>query len=249
METLDQVLARLDQIIASAKAENAAFGYFAALYRAMTVEVKMGSAGSQFDDPARMERLDVAFAKRYFSAFDLWRAGGVPPKSWLAAFEASENSKVIVLQHLMLGVHAHINFDLGAAAAEIAPGAAIFEMENDFNRINQIIGQLTDRVQEGLTQIWPPLAVFDAVLKTRDEGFINFSTKVARDTAWQAATALAFLDGEERQVFLENLDSSVAFFAGKILRPGLLIGAVLPTIRRLEIGRVGEKIEKMEAVV
>lgn len=248
MKTLDDVLQRLAQIIASAKNDGSPLGYFAALYHAMTAAVQRDMAAGAFDDAARMERLDVVFAQRYFTAFEAWQAGGGAPvpQSWTVAFEASKNEQVIVLQHLVLGVHAHINFDLGVAAAEIAPGEQIFQLENDFRRINAIIAQLTDRVQQGLTEIWRPMAIFDSLLRTRDEGFLNFSTQAARESAWQAARALAFLDGAARQQFVTGLDGSVAFFARKILKPGFFIESALPLIRRTESGSVAEKIGWLE---
>lgn len=246
MSTLDDVLARLSEIIAWAKAANSPLGYFPALYFAMTAEVKRGIANGQFDDAARMERLDVVFAQRYFAAFEAWQAGGNVPRSWAAAFQAGQNDGCIVLQHLLLGINAHINFDLGAAAAEIAPGDSIFSLERDFARINDTIGSLTERVQDRLAALWPPLGIFDYLLKDRDEWLSNFSISAARRASWEVAKHLAFLGGEPRQFYLSQLDGGIALLAGRIMRPGFFISSALPLVRRCERGTVAEKIGVLE---
>ena len=98
-------------------------GYFPALYRKVTVEVKRGIEERVFDDGPRMERLDVVFAKRYLDAFDAYMEGGAPTRAWVLAFETTGQWWPIVLQHLLLGMNAHINLDLGIAAARVSPGS------------------------------------------------------------------------------------------------------------------------------
>ena len=84
-----------------------------------------------FDDGERMERLDVIFANFYIDAFEQYQNNQVITRSWKFAFETSERWWPIVLQHLLLGMNAHINLDLGVAAARTSPGDAIQELENE----------------------------------------------------------------------------------------------------------------------
>src|SRR6202008_4811607 len=95
-------------------------GYFAALYYKVTSRVRDGIHNGEFEDGARMEKLDVLFASRYLDAYTKWRNGQQPSLSWQTAFESTKRSSVLVLQHLLLGMNAHINLDLGIAAAEVA---------------------------------------------------------------------------------------------------------------------------------
>lgn len=62
--TIDQVIARLDTAIDRARRENSRLGFFACLYRQVTVRVSEGIAAGRFQDGPRMERLDVIFANR-----------------------------------------------------------------------------------------------------------------------------------------------------------------------------------------
>ncbi len=87
----------------------------------VTLEVKEGIQASFSDDGPRMERLDVEFADRYLDAFYAYRDGRPLTKSWQVTFEAAENKNLLILQHLLLGMNAHINLDLGIATAKISP--------------------------------------------------------------------------------------------------------------------------------
>jgi hypothetical protein len=58
-QTIDEVLAELDQIILRARNERDRLGFFATLYRNVTIKVKEGIAARLFEDGPRMEKLDV----------------------------------------------------------------------------------------------------------------------------------------------------------------------------------------------
>jgi len=124
-KTIDEVIEQLDEIIARSHSENGRLGYFATLYRNVTVEVKRGIAQGRFENGPRMERLDVTFANRYLTALGCYLRGEQASKCWVTAFKAATEWPPIVLQHLLLGMNAHINLDLGAAAAIVCPGDQI----------------------------------------------------------------------------------------------------------------------------
>ena len=121
-KTIDEVIVLLDEIIATAKKENSRLGYFPALYRKVTIRVKEGIRDGIFQNESRMETLDVNFANRYLEAFELQKKGGQPTLSWKLAFEKCQTWRPIALQHLLLGMNAHISLDLGIAAAETMKG-------------------------------------------------------------------------------------------------------------------------------
>ena len=71
---LQDVIARLEAEIASAKATGSRIGFFASLYRRVTLEIKRRIEQGLFENPAAMLDLDVDFATRYFDALDAFRA-------------------------------------------------------------------------------------------------------------------------------------------------------------------------------
>ena len=78
-KNIDEVIARLTDIIDISRQEPGRMGYFAALYRKVTINVKQGILNGRFEDGARMERLDVNFANRYLEAYELHRKGESRP--------------------------------------------------------------------------------------------------------------------------------------------------------------------------
>jgi hypothetical protein len=250
MTNIAEVLTRLEQIIVWAEAHDSPLGYFAALYHRMTAAVQADIAQGVFENGSRMERLDVLFAQRYFNAFDAWQAGQPTTKSWQIAFQSAENQDITVMQHLLLGINAHINLDLGIAAANTRPGDSIYGLRVDFNRVNDTIAALTDRTQARLADIWLPFGWLDHLLQTDDEGWVNFSIATARGAAWKSAVALAFAQGAEAEkAYIQNLDAAVALLATSIAAPPTwLLRSGLWLMRRWERGSVREKIALLRQV-
>ena len=67
-ETIDEVIHQLTAIVEWSKQNDSRIGYFAALYRKVTIQVKKGIEQGFFDDNPRMERFDIIFANRYIQA-------------------------------------------------------------------------------------------------------------------------------------------------------------------------------------
>ena len=75
VDTIEELIATLDQIVADARRESARYGYFAALYARMTRGVQAGIEGGRFEDSEKITELDVVFGNRYLHEFEAWRAG------------------------------------------------------------------------------------------------------------------------------------------------------------------------------
>lgn len=149
--------------------EHSKLGYFATLYRNVTVRVRDGIAAGRFEDGPRMERFDVAFANRYFEAFDRALRQEQTTQSWHVAFHAARQWSPVILQHLLLGMSAHINLDLAIAAAEIAPGKQLPGLKNDFFEITVLLSELVDSVQERIDRVSPWFHPIDRLGRRTDE--------------------------------------------------------------------------------
>ncbi len=113
MTTIDEVAQRLQQ---RADALPAALGHrrvFIDTYRRTTLAVGAAVADARFEDPDWVAGWDVAFAELFVSAHDADRAGGPVPRPWRLAFDAP--AQLPPLRHVLLGVNAHINYDLPQA--------------------------------------------------------------------------------------------------------------------------------------
>lgn len=242
--TIDDVLKQLDAILAVARQRGTADGYFAALYRRVTAEVQARIARGAFADPDRMTRFDVIFAQRYIDAWNQNERGETPSTSWAVAFACSRAYRPVVIQHLLVGMNAHINLDLGVAAATVAPGVAIQSLKGDFETINQVLGDLVDDVQDRLSQVWPGVRVLDKVGGGFDEAIVNFSIGKARSASWLLATTLAAeADATRRADYVRKVDLAASLLGRGVLSPGWRAAAILAVVRLRERGSVAEKLD------
>jgi hypothetical protein len=210
-------------------------GYFPTLYRKVTLLVKAGIERDFFDDGDRMERLDVLFADRYLDAFNAYQGGKTVTLSWQLAFDAAPHWQPTVLQHLLLGMNAHILLDLGIAAAETVSSDRLHDLKDDFDRINIILSSQINDIQNELSQIWPLFKPLDIAAGKVDELLARFSINRTRDQAWQVANAISALDSERIPKAIQTLDRRV-YRLGKLIRsPGLLIRFWLLIVRMGEL--------------
>jgi hypothetical protein len=223
--------ARLTQLADGFRRDDNRLGYFTALYQVMTSYVREGIAGGRFEDAARMERLACHFAGRYLDALERHMAGEAPPLSWAVCFDAAARWRPVILQHLFLGMNAHINYDLGIATAQVAADQpdGLAKIHGDFNEINLLLSELQREVQRRIGTVSPWMRVLDFVGGRTDEQVLNFSMRKARDAAWRVAETYASANDGGRVRDGDALDARVAHFARVIVKPGRLITlALLP---------------------
>lgn len=217
--TIDEVLVELDQIILRARNEQSRLGFFATLYRNVTIEVKEGIAAGFFEDGARMEQLDVTFANRYLMALQGFRTGQPTKKCWLTAFQTADKWAPTILQQLLVGMNAHINFDLGIAAQAVAPRDALPSLQTDFNRINDILGGMINRVRANVGEVSPWTRLLNSLPSQTDDRLINFSLNKARTSAWLVANMINLTPADKLGRELEILDEGVAKLGTLIVNP------------------------------
>lgn len=217
---IDDVISHLDSITERCIAEGSRFGYFAALYSRVTRAVREGIQQRTFYDNARMERLDVVFANRYIEAYERFRRGRPITSSWQVAFDAASDTGLSVFRHLILGMNAHINLDLGIACSAVSTASNIEGFRADFNRINDVLASLLPVVKEQLGDISPRLGAVARVgheLDRIDERAGNFSMETARDGAWRLAVRLVRLESAvARQFALSARDAATALIATEL---------------------------------
>lgn len=245
-QTIDQVIEILDQIIKESIDNQSTMGYFAALYRKVTVRVKLGIANREFEDGERMERLDVVFANRYIEAYYKYKSGEKVSASWNVALDENSNNRLIVLQHLLLGMNAHINLDLGIAAAHVCPGDQLQQLQNDFDKINEILASLVEEVEQTLSDIWPILKWILKLAGRIDNFLVDFSMKLARDGAWNFAQSIAFAEGASLDEAIEIRDKKVSVVAKNyiLIRTGI-VSLIFKIVRRGEKSNVPSRIREL----
>ncbi|MCB0637075.1 MAG: hypothetical protein KDC54_10685 [Lewinella sp.] len=245
--TIEGVLEALDDIIADTQSRNSPLGVFAYVYRRTTAQIKTAMEDGAFEDAARMERLDVTFANLYIQAYREYRAGEMPSQAWAIAF-TGEQDRLALIQHLLLGMNAHINLDLGVAAARIMEGTDIEALGPDYHKVNDILAGLTIEMQQRLGRVSPLLFLLDWIGQRSDEKVANFSIKVAREQSWRIARELATLPPLERPARIERVDTSVTELSSILKQPkSRLLRTVLGIIRRFESSDLQRVIEVLKS--
>lgn len=246
-QTIDEVLETLDEIIKSAVRHNSTRAYFAYVYRRTTAEIKRGVEARLFEDNARMERFDVYFANLYIQAYYDYTSGKEVSNSWKTAFDASREN-LCIAQHITLGMNAHINLDLGVAAAHICEGKSISDLEADFRKVNEILFSLTEEMQKGLGKVSGMMFLADWLGRNSDEKLINFSIAKAREFSWLSANRIWVGETkEQRMETIHAIDKDVAAFGGMLQNPkGTVLKIVLWIIRSFEVKEVVKVIDAMK---
>ena len=102
------------------------------------------------------------------------------------AFDGAQLPEPIIVQHMLAGVNAHIDLDLGIAAEQIAPGASCRRC-SDFNTVNAVLGSQVNGVADEIDELSPVLAdIYDVCMKNEID-LIGDGAMVFRDSAWRFA--------------------------------------------------------------
>ncbi len=231
---ISEVIVTLETIMDDCERTGNRLGYFAALYHKVTCRVRDGIAAGEFENGPRMERLDVTFANRYINAWQQMQAGKQPSASWAISFAAGGRRSVLVLQHLLLGMNAHINLDLGIAAAEIAAAEGLPAIRKDFAAINGILALLTGDVMTSLRRVSPLLSLMGLHQSRYNSILIQFSLANARDGAWCFAEEVFDASTDTKAVTIGDRDKGMAELANGILQATGLMRITLWLIHLFE---------------
>ncbi|MFN3004958.1 DUF5995 family protein [Mycolicibacterium wolinskyi] len=227
--TLDEVVDTIDSVIQWSIESSSRLGYFAALYKRITIAVRTAVAEGVFEDGPRLQRLDVAFANRYFDALNgHFHPGSYakPTRSWQATFDAATRAEPIILQHMLAGINAHIGLDLGIATQELVPAARLWQLKTDFDRINAVLASQVTGIVVDINELSPALADIYAVLMDNQILLINEAVRGFRDDAWRFATVLSVQPRFTRPVTIRLRDVRVARQGELIYDPPGVVGLI-----------------------
>lgn len=244
--SITEVIDMLEEIMNEASRNNTPMGYFPAIYRRVTIEIHNRIQCESFEDCERMERLDVIFANRYLQAYADYQKGYPISESWRIAFEAVNDPDVTVLQHLFLGINAHICLDLGVASAQLLPGKAILGLQNDFDLVSNVLAGMTDFIQQDVAEIWKPMKYLDWMGGEYDEKFADWVIHSARKEAWQVATSFHNQAESEHPLIISRVDQSTAQTAHKLWKPNAYSSLLFTAMRMTEEGSPADIIRLLK---
>ncbi|WP_414837245.1 DUF5995 family protein [Candidatus Nanosalina sp. VS9-1] len=135
METVDDVVEKMDQFEKFLDERGLeSFRPFLRAYRKITLKVIQASEKDVFDNPGKLEELDIRFAEPYFEAMEKYFLEGEKKQPWKEYLNYVERDDSRPVLELLLGINAHINADLGQAMKETD-----YSERQDFEEINRIL--------------------------------------------------------------------------------------------------------------
>jgi Family of unknown function (DUF5995) len=157
LPAIDGLIETMTALLAPLRQRRDPRRFFLATYLRTTEAVRAELSAGGFEDRAWVERWDVAFAQFYLDALKADLAHIAVPGPWAAAFAAAGTGDRVVppLQHVLLGMNAHINYDLPQALlavisdSEFDDAALMARRAADHRHIDQVLGVLVDR-RDGL---------------------------------------------------------------------------------------------------
>ncbi|MEU8850914.1 DUF5995 family protein [Streptomyces sp. NPDC048564] len=215
---VDAVISRM-RALEAALPERDGVAVFNRVYLAVTEAVDGHIDGGRFTDARAAITLDVRFAERYLAAVDRAEQEGRPPACWRPLFQMRRHPGVRPLQFALAGINAHIGHDLTLAVVDACRslGCEPAELEDEFDRVGDLLVSLEERIREELMPGPDLLQIADPLTHLLG----SWSLERARDATWSAARALwalrrlPDLAGE----FTERLDAAVGFAGRMLLTP------------------------------
>ncbi len=221
------IVARMTALVNQWEAAHDRRAVFLGCYRLMTSNMLDAIDAGRFQDDVWVSRLLHCFADYYFAALDRFDQNSPDaPAVWRLAFDATRDEDVTTLQHLLLGVNAHINFDLVFALTDqLAPEWAVLSAEQrvqrhaDHELVNRIIGETVDAVQDQVIDRHSPWFDFvDKLLGPADEWLTSRLISRWREEVWDNAVRyLEFTTLEEREALRQRIEEQAVRLGSHIL--------------------------------
>jgi len=191
---------------------------FLSCYSRMTRNTLASLDNGIFLDPHWVESLLDRFADYYFVAVKAFESDPQSsPAVWQQTFGAASDPRIRVVQHLILGVNAHINYDLVLALIDMLdpewqafPESQRLKRYADHCQINQIIASTIDEVQDEVLEHYSPaMDLIDRAFGRLDELIIARLLSAWRDQVWKQVMRWVDLpSAEERDNLLQQVESN-----------------------------------------
>jgi len=216
---IDDLIARMEEMLVPLERDDDELQHFHATYMRTTKAVKKEIEGRAFLDDEWVERWDVAFADLYLVALDRWNRGEPPATPWQIAFEACRERGLPHLRYVLLGMNAHINYDLPQALLAVITDKEFDQPEliarraADHERIDDILASRVAAEDRELAKVEGPgeRILLDRMLQPFNRSGTKRFLKEARKKVWSNARQLSLARRtgpdalEERLAELEEL--------------------------------------------
>ncbi len=199
-------------------------------YVMMTENMLTAIQAGEFNDPVWVRHLLEHFANYYFTALQGYEQQDPgTPAVWRLTFESAHRPGSLVLQNLLLGVNAHINYDLVLALSDLLEpdwysldDHTREQRYNDHCHVSQVITRTIDSVQDTILEPQSlPLQLADVLFGPVDEWVISRLIGNWREQVWeQAMQRISSPDPEKREELRRAVETGCLKLSERILLRG-----------------------------
>jgi hypothetical protein len=222
----DPVIERMQLLLERWEASADPKAVFLSCYQMMTGNMLAAIDQNEFIDPHWVDHLLRRFAEYYFVALDEYEQEPTSaPLVWQLAHGVSINRSVSGIQKLLLGVNAHINYDLVLALMDLLEPEWRFLSDEqrekrhlDHRRVNDIIGRTIDAVQDEVIEPdMPVMDLIDKLFGPVDEYLVSRLIANWRETVWENTLDLLQADDpQERAMLIKKVEEEAIRIGGFI---------------------------------
>jgi hypothetical protein len=209
---------------------------FASVYTLTTLRMAESIDAGDYQDTAWMQDYQTEFANHYRQALHDRETGNSSqvPQPWTMAFDAAATGNTLIIQDVLLGMNAHINFDLAFAVENVGISPGTSTKYADHTAVNAVLGEIGDEIIEAMCGVYgSSYAALDAALGPADELLLAAGMGAARQNAWNNAVALTNSRFWNRWIVELWIGSAASGSAALILAP-TLTPSLLAILKNLE---------------
>ncbi len=237
--SLAELAANLAELERTLQARGDRRAIFATAYVIACRELRRSIDAGQFEDAAWVTQCALGFANLYRQALASYEDGDIQslPKSWRLAFDTAVNGAASATQDLLLGINAHINYDIPVALSAVRIDPNRPARRRDFTTLSGAFSRAAEQMREGISQVYPfYFRWVERVLSRPEQGRALAGLMEWRDAAWEAAALLADISSEEeRRRRLHLLDERARLNALQVLAPAAAHPTLFQMLRRYEV--------------
>jgi hypothetical protein len=225
--THDTTLQRMQSLLQQWKPAADPRAIFLDCYYLMTCNMRAAARQGEFFDPLWVDGLVDHFATYYFVALEAYdRDPASAPRVWQQAHRLAGDPRSTALQKLLIGVNAHINYDLVFSTADMLqpewrdlPPERRAARYADYRRVNEIIARTVDAVQDQVLEpAMPVMDLIDRLCGPLDEKLISALLARWRENVWRYTLQLLETAQAERQRLAQTVEQE-ALATGKLICP------------------------------
>jgi hypothetical protein len=202
---------------------------FASVYALTTLRMAESIDADEYANTEWMQSYQTEFANHYRKALHAYamQQRSQVPNAWLTAFDAAASGQTLIIQDALLGMNAHINYDLAFAIEKVKLSPNTASRYLDHTRVNAVLSEVGDEIIDALGSLYGThFATVDSALGPADELFLSVGMTAARQNAWNNAVLLKNSQFWNRWVVVGALDF------GAVTSANLVLGATLsPSLR------------------